>query len=107
MNTLAAIAEIQGLTLPELRARWKVLYGTDAPGYSKAYLIRRLAYRIQELAHGGLSDATRAQLRAIAAKDCPVANFSRSSAVGRTMAPLWPAQCSSGNGMVSAMRCEQ
>lgn len=68
-NTLAAIAEIQSLTLPELRARWQVLYGTDAPGYSKAYLIRRLAYRVQELAHGGLSEATRATLRAVVGRD--------------------------------------
>ena len=70
-NILAQINEIQTLALPELRERWTVLYGNSAPGYSREHLIRRLAYRIQELAHGGVSDATRAQLRAIAAKDCP------------------------------------
>ena len=68
MNVLAQIAEIQALDLARLRERWQVLYGKPAPRYSREHLIRRLAYRIQELAHGGLSDATRSQLRAIAEK---------------------------------------
>ena len=69
MNILAQIAEIQSLDLAGLRERWIVLYGKPAPGYSREHLIRRLAYRVQELAHGGLSEATRGALRAIAGKD--------------------------------------
>jgi len=68
-NILAQIAEIQSLDLAGLRERWQVLYGTTAPAYSREHLVRRLAFRVQELAHGGLSDATRAQLRAIAEQD--------------------------------------
>ncbi len=68
-NILAQIAEIQGLALAELRERWKTLYGSDPPAYSREHLIRRLCYRVQELAHGGVSDATRATLRAIAECD--------------------------------------
>ncbi len=64
------IADLESLSLDELRGRWRDLFGTEPPGYSKAHLVRRLAYRIQELAHGGLTDATRAALRATAERDC-------------------------------------
>jgi len=70
-NILAQITEIQGLDLAGLRERWRSLYGSEAPAYSRTFLIRRLAYRVQELANGGLNDATRGALRAIAERDCP------------------------------------
>jgi hypothetical protein len=37
----------------------------SAPGFSRSYLISRLAYRIQEPAYGGLKPATRARLDAL------------------------------------------
>ncbi len=63
------IADLESMSLEDLRARWRDLYGTEPPGYSKVHLVRRLAYRVQELAHGGLPDATRAALRAVAERD--------------------------------------
>ena len=45
------------------------VFGGEAPGYSREQLVRRLAYRVQELAQGGVSQATRATLRAIAERD--------------------------------------
>ncbi len=68
-NILAQIAEIQGLALAELRERWRVLYGKEAPGYSREHLIRRLCCRVQELAFGGVNDATRATLHALVERD--------------------------------------
>ena len=62
-GVLRQVTEIQALSLRELRERWSELFGTDAPRYSRAALIRRLAYRIQELAFGGVTEATRARLR--------------------------------------------
>ncbi len=62
-NILARITAIQGLSFAELKARWRELYDTEPPSYNRAHLVKRLAYRVQELAYGGLSDATRAQLR--------------------------------------------
>ena len=41
-------------------------YDREPPGFSRNYLISRLAYRIQELAYGGLKPATRAKLDALA-----------------------------------------
>ena len=34
---------------------WRELTGTEPPPYNRTFLVKRLAYRIQELAFGGLS----------------------------------------------------
>ncbi len=68
-SIIAQLAEIESLSLGDLRARWRELFGTDAPGYSRAHLRRRIGYRLQELRHGGLPVATRAILRAKAEAD--------------------------------------
>ncbi len=57
------IAEITELSLDELRERWRELYGSEPPRYRRAALLRRLAHRVQELAYGEVSEATRARLR--------------------------------------------
>ncbi len=53
-QVLRQIAELHRLPMPELTARWRVLMGGDAPPYNKAFLVKRLTCRIQELAYGGL-----------------------------------------------------
>jgi hypothetical protein len=62
-NVLAQLAEIQQLPTPELKERWRALYSSEPPSGSRSYLIKRLCHRVQELAYGGVSDATRARLR--------------------------------------------
>ena len=52
---IAQVAELPTLPTPKLKALWRELHGTDAPPYNRTFLVRRLAYRIQELAFGGLS----------------------------------------------------
>jgi len=68
-SVLKQLAELPTLSGEELKRRWRSLYGTDPPTYNKKYLIRRLAYRIQELAFGGLSKRTREHLEQLAATD--------------------------------------
>lgn len=51
---LRQIAELQRLPMAELTARWRVLMGTDPPAYNRPFLLKRLIYRVQELAYGGL-----------------------------------------------------
>ena len=50
------------MSLNELRKKWVDLFGSDPANLSKQYLVRRLAYRVQELTLGGLSKATREKL---------------------------------------------
>lgn len=57
MSTLAEIAALPGKSPQELNQLWRKLFTTDPPQAGKDYLVRRLAYRLQELAHGGLSQA--------------------------------------------------
>jgi hypothetical protein len=61
-STLAQIAELDRLSMADLQKRWRDLIGTDPPRYNRGFLVRRLAYRIQELAYGGLSQAARARM---------------------------------------------
>src|SRR4249919_941822 len=55
-SVLAQLAALPGKTTPELKQLWRDLY--DRP-----FLVKRLAYRIQELAYGGLSARAEAKLK--------------------------------------------
>jgi hypothetical protein len=52
---LTQVAELPTLPTPRLKAMWRELTGTEPPPYNRTFLVKRLAYRIQELAFGGLS----------------------------------------------------
>ena len=71
-SVLRQLATLETMTLEQLRQKWLDLYGSDAPRYKKQFLIKRLAYRIQELFYGGLSEAAKAHLGQVARED-PVA----------------------------------
>jgi hypothetical protein len=52
----AQIAALQRMTVGQLREKWKELYGgEETRSFNRVYLWRRLAWRVQELAYGGLS----------------------------------------------------
>jgi hypothetical protein len=50
---------------PALKTMWRDLHGTEAPPYNRRFLESRLAYRIQELAYGGLKPETLKRLDAL------------------------------------------
>jgi hypothetical protein len=57
----AQVAALPKKPTAELKQMWRELFDKEPPGFSRSYLISRLAYRIQELAYGGLKPATRAK----------------------------------------------
>lgn len=59
------IAGLRGLTHEELKAQYVTLYGSEPPVYNRAFIISRLAYRIQELTYGGLSNTARTRMRQV------------------------------------------
>ena len=65
-SVVAQVMELERMDMPQLKGRWKALFGTKPPARNRAHMVKRLAYRIQELAYGGVSQSTRAQLREIA-----------------------------------------
>ena len=54
----ARLAALKTTPVPELKAQWRELFDTEPPPYNRRYLENRLAYRIQELAYGGLKPET-------------------------------------------------
>jgi hypothetical protein len=61
-----ALARLPELGLAELRQQWRALYKSAAsPHLSRELLIRAVAYRMQEVAFGGLRPEHRRQLRQI------------------------------------------
>jgi hypothetical protein len=46
------------MPVPDLKAQWRALFQTEPPPFNRRYLENRIAYRIQELAYGGLKPET-------------------------------------------------
>src|SRR6202795_77565 len=65
-TVLAQLAALKDAPAPSLKAKWRVLFETEPPPYNRRFLESRLAYRIQELAYGGLTTATVEKLRGLA-----------------------------------------
>ncbi len=63
---LARVAAIKTMPTLALKTMWRDLHGTEAPPYNRRFLESRLAYRIQELAYGGLKPETVKRLDALA-----------------------------------------
>ena len=65
-TVLARLAEIKTMATPDLKTSWRELFATEPPPYNRKFLESRLAYRIQELAYGGLKPETLRRLAALA-----------------------------------------
>jgi Protein of unknown function (DUF2924) len=65
-TVLAQIAALKTRSMPELHDMWRELFNKQPPALSRRYLEDRLAYRVQELHFGGLSDRARRKLDALA-----------------------------------------
>ena len=59
-------ARLRLLGLEDLRREWRRLNHTEPPRISRDLLVLALGYRLQEIAHGGLSKATRRKLQTLA-----------------------------------------
>lgn len=65
-TVLKQLAALKGAPASALKAKWRALFETEPPQYNRRFLESRLAYRIQELAYGGLREATVEKLRVLA-----------------------------------------
>ena len=61
----ARLAALKTMPMPDLKAEWRTLFDTEPPPFNRRALENRLAYRIQELAYGGLKPETRKRLEAL------------------------------------------
>ncbi len=64
----AEIAELSNASITDLRERWKNLYSKEPLGHiGRSLMIRAIAYRLQEMAFGGLKPSTQRVLDRIGA----------------------------------------
>ena len=55
---LAQVVALKSTPMPQLKQLWRDLFDKEAPPYNRRFLENRLAYRLQELALGGLKTST-------------------------------------------------
>ncbi len=61
-SVLRQLAALQKMSTDELKDKWRDLYSTEPPGCKKAFIQKRLAFRIQELFYGGLPEDAQKEL---------------------------------------------
>lgn len=83
----AQIAKLQNASFKELNKRYKELFGKPETASHKTYLFRRIAYRLQELEHGGLSQKATNILKALIERYDPINNAVFRPAPSRLNAP--------------------
>jgi hypothetical protein len=62
---LAQLATLKSAPIGALRQKWRDLFEREPPLFNRRYLESRLAYRIQELAYGGLKPETIERLESL------------------------------------------
>jgi Protein of unknown function (DUF2924) len=65
-TVLRQLASLKAKSTAELHALWRELFEREPPVLGRRYLEDRLAYRVQELHYGGVSDRARRKLDALA-----------------------------------------
>lgn len=74
---LTEIMELKEKTLDELKAKYEELFpGQQAPSNNKVFLWRKIAYRIQELEHGGASTENQSKIQELIQQFDPINNKS-------------------------------
>ena len=75
-SIIRIIAEMKEMTVAQLKERYREVFGEEATVSNKTYLWKKIAYRLQEIKHGGLSPEAMARLEALG-KEAPVRLFGK------------------------------
>jgi hypothetical protein len=70
-EVLDQIAALSKMTVAGLREKYQEVFGEASESRNKKYLLKRIAYRIQEKKYGGLSQRARDRIAELA-KDAPI-----------------------------------
>ncbi|HMN39506.1 MAG TPA: DUF2924 domain-containing protein [Phycisphaerales bacterium] len=99
LNVGQKVSELRRMTVGELRREYAEVFGEQTRSYHKEFLVRRIAWRIQANAEGGLPERARQRALEIA-NDADL----RTRAPGRANPPCIP--MSSATGRVVTARIE-
>ena len=69
IHLIKQVAALPGMTTPDLKTMWRKYYETEPPPFNRAFLLKRLSYRLQEMSYGGLSEKTEIRLEELASDD--------------------------------------
>ena len=69
VETTTQLADLDTMSTDELAAKWEELYGKPPRRRHKQHMRKRLAWRIQELAEGGLSRRAKDRIEELAAME--------------------------------------
>lgn len=69
IGVIKQVAALPEMSAEELRKMWRTYNQTEPPPFNRAFLVRRLAYRLQEVAHGGLPKKTEKRLERLAKEE--------------------------------------
>ena len=70
-DVAARIAELQEMPIKHLHRRYYELFDEATRSRNRYYLIKKLSWKIQELAEGGLSGRAKARIDELASKPAP------------------------------------
>jgi hypothetical protein len=59
LNAARELVALGRLTLKQLRTKYAEVFGEETPAHNKAWLVKRIACRLQALAEGDLSERAR------------------------------------------------
>src|SRR4051812_24723292 len=59
LNVGREVAALQRSTVKELRTRYAEVFGEETPAHNKVWLVKRVAWRLQALAEGDLTERAR------------------------------------------------
>ena len=76
VNVLKQVAALPGLSPAVLNKMWKELFDADPPNCDKRSMIKQLAYRLQELAYGGLPTQVGGQMKTLARNEALIGHAS-------------------------------
>jgi len=93
MNVGKDIAALKNMTVAELRTRYAGAFGEETRSRHKEFLVKRIAWRMQSLAEGDLSERARARAAELA-RDADI----------RTSAPKAPATADPDRTRVAELR---
>ena len=84
-NIIGKVVALPTLKNDDIKKLWQELFDEPAPKKKRDYLIPRLAWRIQELAYGGLTDAAQERINRLMRSKEPIkpsSNRIRRPAIG-------------------------
>ncbi|MFA5840251.1 MAG: DUF2924 domain-containing protein [Candidatus Margulisiibacteriota bacterium] len=72
-SILTQIMQLEKMSTKELVAKYNELFGDTAlPQNNKPYLFKRIAYKLQEIEYGGLSEQTKSKIHDLIQQEDPI-----------------------------------